>query len=153
MERFLWSALSGQQKGAFAEYFVKMELTMHGFEVYGTEVDDRGIDFIARKSGGPFFELQVKSAQKTNYVFMTKEKFPLTELRYLALVVLEDHAPPLLYLVPSMAWQQPNSLLVSHDYSDKHKSKPEWGLSLAKRYRKQLDAFRFERTLELLMSR
>ena len=153
MERFLWSALSGQQKGTFAEYFVKMELTMHGFEVYGTEVDDRGIDFIARKSGGPFFELQVKSAQKTNYVFMTKEKFPLTKWRYLALAVLEDHKPPQLYLIPSMAWQEPNNFLVSRDYDVNRKSKPEWGLSLAKCYRTQLDAYAFERTLELLVSR
>lgn len=47
MQRHIWSKLNKQQVGAFTEYIVKMELTMYGFQVYGTEVDDRGIDFIA----------------------------------------------------------------------------------------------------------
>jgi hypothetical protein len=35
LERYKWSALTKQQVGAFVEYFVKMELTMFGFQVYG----------------------------------------------------------------------------------------------------------------------
>lgn len=53
--------MNKQQVGAFTEYFVKMELTMYGFQVYGTEVDDRGIDFVARYEHGRFIEVQVKS--------------------------------------------------------------------------------------------
>ena len=47
MQRYDWDRLNKQQVGAYAEYFVKMELTMYGFQVYATEIDDRGIDFIA----------------------------------------------------------------------------------------------------------
>ena len=36
LERFRWSALTNQQVGAYVEYFVKMELTMFGFQVYGS---------------------------------------------------------------------------------------------------------------------
>jgi len=54
MQQYIWSILNKQQVGAYAEYFVKMELTMYGFQVYGTEVDDRGIDFVARHDLGPF---------------------------------------------------------------------------------------------------
>lgn len=46
-----------------------MELTRHGFQVYTPEVDDRGVDFVARYNGGPFVEVQVKSARKFNYVY------------------------------------------------------------------------------------
>ena len=53
MQRYNWSRLSKQQVGAYTEYFVKMELTMFGFQVYSAEVDDRGIDFIARHGTGP----------------------------------------------------------------------------------------------------
>ena len=53
--RFDWKKLNRQQVGAFSEYFVKMELTMYGFQVYGSEVDDRGIDFVARYEKGPYF--------------------------------------------------------------------------------------------------
>ncbi|MES9831140.1 MAG: hypothetical protein ABW139_02765 [Candidatus Thiodiazotropha sp. DIVDIV] len=35
--RFDWKKLNRQQLGAFGEYFVKMELTMYGFQVYGAE--------------------------------------------------------------------------------------------------------------------
>ncbi len=59
MSRYIWSALNTQQVGAYAEYFVKMELTMHGFQVYGIEVDDRGVDFAANYESGPFIEIQV----------------------------------------------------------------------------------------------
>lgn len=45
--RHAWSKLNKQQVGAYAEYFFKMEFTMAGFQVYSTEVDDRGIDCMA----------------------------------------------------------------------------------------------------------
>ncbi len=61
LKRYQWSRLNKQQVGAYTEYFVKMELTMYGFQVYKTEVDDRGIDFVARYEQGPFLEIQVKS--------------------------------------------------------------------------------------------
>ena len=44
-----WSELSRLQLGRYAEYFVKMEFTLHGFDVYSAEVDDKGIDFVIRK--------------------------------------------------------------------------------------------------------
>ena len=60
MSRFRWAGLNRQQVGRYAEYFVKMEFTMHGFQVYSAEVDDRGIDFVARHEDGTFYEVQVK---------------------------------------------------------------------------------------------
>jgi hypothetical protein len=59
MNLYQWSTLNKQQVGAYCEYFVKMEMTMHGFQVYTTEVDDRGIDFVCRHGKGPFIEIQV----------------------------------------------------------------------------------------------
>jgi len=44
-QRQRWSKLSTLQLGRYAEYFVKMEFTLHGFDVYSAEVDDKGIDF------------------------------------------------------------------------------------------------------------
>lgn len=51
MQKYIWSRLNNQQVGMYTVYFVKMELTMYGFQVYQTEVDDRGIDFVARYGG------------------------------------------------------------------------------------------------------
>ena len=143
MGRYSWNRLNSQQVGRFAEYFVKMEFALYGFEVYTAEVDDRGIDFVARHGAGGFYEVQVKSVRGSNYVFMHKTKFPLRPDRLLALVLLEKDQPPDLYLVPATAWLFPNALLVGRDYVGL-KSKPEWGIQLSGRTRPLLAPYRFD---------
>jgi len=136
------------QLGAYAEYFVKMELTMHGFQVYNTEVDDRGIDFVTRSDGGPFVEVQVKSVLRSGYVYMEKRKFVLSSSLYLALAILSEGKEPELYMIPSIVWADPNGVFVSRDYAKEgQKSKPEWGINLSKKNMSALDPYRFERTL------
>jgi len=61
MEKYDWSRLTHLQVGRFAEYFVKMEFTLYGFDVYQAEVDDKGIDFVIRKGHERYFDIQVKS--------------------------------------------------------------------------------------------
>jgi hypothetical protein len=147
MQRYAWSRLNKQQVGAYAEYFVKMELTMYGFQVYRTEVDDRGIDFIARYQDGPFIEVQVKSVRSIGYVFMQKEKFKLRQGLYLALGFLFEGQPPDLYLIPSLVWEKPDALFVSRDYE-----KPEWGVNLSKKNMSTLEPYRFERAISEICS-
>ena len=146
MSRYIWSALNTQQVGAYAEYFVKMELTMYGFQVYSTEVDDRGIDFVARLDDGPFVEIQVKSLRGSNYVFMTKDKFTPRDHLFVALVLLTEGQPPDLYLIPAMSWLNPGSLLVDHDYEGL-KSAPEYGINVSQKNAAELEGFRFETTV------
>ena len=130
MQRYQWSHLNTQQIGAYAEYFVKMELTMYGFQVFETEVDDRGIDFIARYGTGQFVEVQVKSLRSLGYIFAQKDKFPLRENVLMAVVLFSEGEQPKLFLVPATAWLFPNDLLVSRDYEGK-KSRPEWGINVS----------------------
>ena len=47
VNKYQWSRLSPLQVGRYAEYFVKMEFTLHGFAVYSAEVDDKGIDVVS----------------------------------------------------------------------------------------------------------
>jgi hypothetical protein len=128
-----------------------MELTMWGFQVYGTEIDDRGIDFVARFEQEPFIEVQVKSLRSTGYVFMQKEKFVLSEYLYLALGLLFDGQPPDLYLIPSVVWNQGNAIFVSREYEGL-KSKPEWGLNLSKKNMPLLEEYRFDKVVETMVS-
>jgi hypothetical protein len=122
-----------------------MEMTLHGLEVYSSEVDDRGIDFVARTCKGVLYEIQVKSALKTDYIFFQKDKFVLRPSLLAAIVLLSEGFPPRLYIIPSTAWSAPNGLLVSRDYEGK-KSRPEWGLKLGKKYLPLLEQYDFERT-------
>jgi hypothetical protein len=152
MPRFQWSALNKQQVGAFAEYFVKMEFTMYGFQVYGTEVDDRGIDFVARHESGPFIEVQVKCLRQFGYVFMRKDKFHLKEELYLALALLTDGVEPELYLIPSLTWSRDNGIFVNRDYENR-KSKPEWGINVSAKNLLALQAYRFENSIQCLVDK
>ncbi len=149
MSRYEWSRLNRQQVGTYTEYFVKMEFTMHGFQVYTTEVDDRGIDFVARFENNPFIEIQVKSVRSRGYVFMQKDKFKLDKHLYLALGLLNEYEPPSLFLIPSVVWRRPNKVFVSRDYQ-KLKSRPEWGLNVSKRNSRFLDPYKFESAVEEL---
>ena len=79
MEKHDWSRLTHLQVGRFAEYFVKMEFTLYGFDVYQAEVDDKGIDFVIRKGRDRYFDIQVKSIRGLNYVFFPKRCFELRE--------------------------------------------------------------------------
>ena len=65
-----WDHLNHLQLGKYAEYFAKMEFTSAGFDVYTAEVDDKGIDFVVRKDETAYYDVQVKSARGTNYIFM-----------------------------------------------------------------------------------
>lgn len=150
MPRYIWSRLNKQQVGAFTEYFVKMEFTMYGFQVYGTEIDDRGIDFVARFEHKPFIEVQVKSLRETGYVFMQKEKFVLRDHLYLALGLLVDGQSPDLYLIPSLVWKESNQVFVNRDYEGLT-SKPEWGLNVSNKNKSVLEKYRFETIIESIV--
>jgi hypothetical protein len=142
MHRYDWSRLKPLQVGRYAEYFAKMEFTLYGFEVYTSEVDDRCVDFVVRKDGGQFYDVQVKSVRGYTYIFIPKTKYPISPHRLVAAIIFHQNQEPELYLIPMTAWLTPNALLVSRDYEGK-KSAPEWGISLSKKNQPLLDTFRF----------
>ena len=147
--RFEWSKLNKLQLGRYAEYFVKMEFTKQGFDVYSSEVDDRGIDFVVRKEPSTYYDIQVKSVRGTGYVFFPKNKFILRKNLIAAIVIFVENEPPGIYLIPSETWQKPDALLKSYDYVGK-KSPPEWGLNLCKRNLPLLSKFAFNNIIEKL---
>ena len=148
MRKYNWNRLSHLQIGRYAEYFVKMEFTLFGFEVYTAEVDDRGVDFIIRKDDR-YYDVQVKSARGFKYIFFPKDKFSPRDNLLAAIVLFFDGEPPQLYLIPSKEWLKPNALLVSRDYEGK-KSKPEWGLNLSKKNLPLLSRFAFDKIVQEL---
>ena len=147
MARYRWSALNKQQVGTYFEYFVKMELTMYGYEVYTSEVDDRAIDFVARRGLG-FIEIQAKCLRDYGYVFVPKSLFtPRPEL-YLALGLLFDGKEPEAFLVPSTVWLTPDNVFVDRNYDAPGlKSKPEWGINVSRKNLENLEPYSFAKAL------
>lgn len=106
-----------------------------GLDVYTVDVDDHGIDFVVRsRDGTKYSDIQVKTVRGiSSYVFMTDDKFPLSDNFYLALVLLFEGSLPRCCLVPRSAWEQGHpEYLVHRDYIDR-KSKPEYGINFSKR--------------------
>ncbi len=149
-QAFDWSGLNRAQLGRYGEYLVKMELALHGLDVYVPEVDDKGIDLLVRLAPGRYAELQVKSVRSMTYTYMRKSSFPLDASRFLALVLFGASRTPDVYLVPSSAWLQPNSVFVDRDYVGL-KSAPEWGVQLSAQAMPLLERYRLAAQLEQLV--
>lgn len=147
MDKYNWDRLNHLQLGRYAEYFAKMEFTLYGFDVYTAEVDDRGIDFVVRRDSDRYYDVQVKSSRKLNYIFFPKGKFDLRDNLLAAVVLFIASEAPQLYLIPSTAWCEPNALFVSRDYEGK-KSKPEWGLNLSRKNLPLLARFSFDMAVQ-----
>lgn len=146
-----WSKLNSMQLGRYAEYYAKMEFASYGFEVYTSEVDDHGIDFIAKRSGGRYLEIQVKAVRQTNYVFLKKDTWDISDGSnlHLLLLIFEDQKLPNAYLIPAVDWQSPNDLLCDRDYIGQ-KSKPEYGVRLSKKNTPILNRYRLNTRLQQL---
>lgn len=150
MERYDWTRLSTLQIGKYAEYYVKMEFMLYGFEVYTTEVDDHSVDFVVKIKEGIFYEIQVKSVRTlTQYMYIEKDKFPMSKNRIVAFVYFEKGNPPKLFLIPLPEWLGASPILANRDYDGK-KSKPEWGINLSKKNIDLLKTYSFEEVIKTL---
>lgn len=138
-----WSKLSPLQLGRYAEYYAKMEFASYDFEVYTSEVDDHGVDFIAKNlHNNQFYEVQVKSIRNAGYVFVQKDKIELQDNWLLCLMRFVDGALPKVFIIPGTTWAAAKEPFVSRDYDKEgQKSKPEWGINLSKKNLPKLEAF------------
>ena len=126
-----WNKLTKLQLGKYAEYFVKMEFTKFGFDVYTAEVDEKGVDFVIQKDN-KYFDVQVKSRrQNNNYIYTEKTKFVLRDNLFLAVVLFAEGKEPEVLLIPSFEWKKKelHPILVDRDYLEK-KSNPEYGINI-----------------------
>lgn len=149
----IWSrpSLTSQKLGKFCEYYAKMMFVFHGIDVFTSEVDDHGIDFIAQSTSG-FLKIQVKGIRtdRSQYVFMQKRYFDIEDSSlFLFLVLLTDGEHPACYLIPTSAWDRESKLFVSHDYEGK-RSKPEYGVNISKKNKPELEQYELERMLSSL---
>jgi hypothetical protein len=120
-----------------------MEFTMHGFDVYTSEVDDHGIDFVIRTDDNKYYDIQVKSIRGYSYIFFPKDKFEKRDNLLAAVVIFIESEEPRFHLIPSTAWVKHDKLFKDYDYDGK-KSKPEWGLQISKATLELLEPYNFE---------
>ena len=90
MPKKIWSELTPLQLGKYAEYYAKMEFTSYGYDVYSSEIDDHGVDFVIKNGAGSFYEVQVKSVLKGRYVYIPKDKITLDDNHLVCLLLFTD---------------------------------------------------------------
>lgn len=140
MDRNNWDLLNRIQKGTFGEYFAKMEFTMFGAEVYTSEVDDRGIDFVARFPNSGFYEVQVKTMSDFNLQFVNEHKFKVSSNFLVALVRLVNAEEPTIHIFRGTDWDTDDGLLKYNSYEGK-KSVPAYEIHVAKKRLPVLDSY------------
>lgn len=141
-----WSKLTSLQLGRIAERYAIIEFMSQGYDVFTPEVDDHGVDFIAKsKASGRLYEIQVKAIRKCSYTFIPKNKMPLDDQRLVCYLRFSDGAEPDIYVIPATSWRerQLDGALISRDYDpSSNKSKPEYGIHGAKKYLEELSRYR-----------
>lgn len=142
-----WSRLNRLQLGRYGEYYAKMEFASYGFDVYTSEVDDHGVDFVARDPNtNRYYEVQVKSAREYSYIYAQKEKMPLCSERLMCYLRFENGTLPEVYIIPATVWENPNHVFVDRSYGKAGQtSKPEWGINVSKKNLEYLTPYRAEK--------
>ena len=142
-----WTKLNPMQLGQYGEYYAKMEFTSYKYDVYTSEVDDHGVDFVAKHPvTGDFYEVQVKSMCRGNYVFISKDKIVMDDKHLVCFIRFQDGEMPEVYIIPITAWKTPNAVLVDRKYDQPgQKSKPEWGINYSLKNKDLLETYRIEK--------
>ncbi len=140
MPNLKWSNLSHLQLGQYAEYYAKMEFASYGFEVYTSEVDDHGVDFVVKNKAGEFFEVQVKSVRNRNYTYILESKIALDNSHLVCFLLFVDDHLPYCFLFPATVWIQPKGTL----FTIRNYKKREFGINPSKKNQDKLDVFRIE---------
>lgn len=149
MPNLEWTILNHLQLGQYAEYFAKMEFASYGLDVYTSEVDDHGIDFVVKDNDQRFCEIQVKSLRKSGYVFMRKTHFDINDNNlYLVLVLFFNGKLPDIFLIPAKVWIKPKGIFVDRNYDKPgQKSAPEYGINISKKNYGILEKYTFDKAI------
>ena len=138
MPNLKWSQISHLQLGKIAEYYAQAEFLSYGFEIYDTVVDDRGIDFVARKDNA-LLEIQVKAVRNYNYTFISGTKMPnLSSDRLICYMNFIDGKIPDIYIFPDNLWEKPNGIFVHRVYEKNF----EYGINISKKNETLIDGYK-----------
>lgn len=148
MLRTSYKHLNTVQKGSVGEAFSKLAFTLEGFEVYDTEYDDRGIDFVVRNSSGKYFSVQVKATDETSNPFIKQSKFDSSQEFVLCAVRLLEGEPPKAYLACGSDWETGLECLSFN--SGGGETGPYYEMRFSAKYREQLAQLEFRTYVEKL---
>ena len=135
MPNMKWSELSRLQLGQYGEYYAMMEFASYGCDVYTSQVDDHGVDFVA-KINGKFYEVQVKSVRGNGPANILRKHMDVNdEFRLVCYLNFSDETLPSIYIIPAIAWKSLNKVLKYHERDD------YWAISYSENKKELLAAY------------
>jgi hypothetical protein len=152
--RYLWSRLTPQTLGQYAEHYAKLRFIECGLDAYSAGPNDRAIDCLIRYAPGRCLEVCVRATRNRNRVAIEKAlvgsnpervKARLSQAFCVAFFLFDDGREPEMYLIPGDAWLEPNPCLVDSDEADE--LGPRLEINPLEKYEEILNKYRFGRQL------
>lgn len=148
MLRTSYKHLNNIQKGWFGATYSKLAFTLEGFEVYSSEYDDRGVDFVIRNKSGQFFSVQVKTTiDDTANPFIKKDKFHSCENFIFCAVRIIEGMKPTLYITRGSDWNSNKYECLNYNPNGGGHG-PYYEICFASKYKDQLKDFEFQTYIE-----
>src|SRR3989338_2071501 len=147
MLKTTYKHLNKIQKGSLGVAFSKMAFTLEGFEVYNSEYDDRGIDFIIRNSSGKFFLVQVKTTDDTSNPYIYENKFQKSDDFIFSAVRIIEGKPLSLYIARGSDWDKGEFKCLNYNPKG-GSSGAYYEIQFSKKYKNQLSEFEFQKYIE-----
>ncbi len=119
-----------------------MAFTLEGFEVYTSDFDDRGIDFVTRSPNGTLYTVQVKTTGPTVSPFIYEKNFERSDYFLFVAVRIEDGVEPTIYIAKGTDWFSSDTCL--HNNPGGGKAGPYYEMRFGSKYREQLAKYQFE---------
>lgn len=123
-----------------------MEFASYGYDIYTSEVDDHGVDFVAKNiETGKFYEIQVKSIRPGSPINIEKCKNCLDEQHLVCFLYFVDGELPIVYVIPATVWKTPNTAFVVRNYDKPElNSPPEYAINYSKKNIPLLEKYKVE---------
>ncbi|PKG24271.1 hypothetical protein [Niallia nealsonii] len=118
------------------------EVVKEKFQEYGVNIIEKDRTFSVKTKEGKEIEVLVKSIRRpTEYVLILKKHMDANQSNYyIALVIFSGDNTPELFLIPAIAFLQPNDLLRDRpNYKN-----PEYGMNVSNKNMPLLIIYKFE---------
>ncbi len=153
--RFLWSRLTPETLGQYAEHCAKLRFIECGLDPFSAGPNDRAIDCFIRYAPGRCLEVCVKASRNRDRVSIEKASLGANpervaaRLRHafcVAFFLFEEGREPEMYLIPGDAWLDPNPCLVDNNDAEDGFG-PRFEINPLEKYEAILNEYRFGRQL------
>lgn len=138
----------------YAQNIVKIELMKARVEFFQNESGNKSIEFILKNSLGKYHEiyLQPINLEKVRSVKIPKiELGKLSENLWIALVLLMKDMNPVVYLIPSKTFENPdNNIFIGNNQIDRFKHWSNWEIKVFSKAIFELSKYEFKEMVKML---